>query len=385
MKVALNLRSANLAIPDGHGESMRNLTGALIAANPGHSIELLVDAPLRFGQAQDPRARVRRLGPFPFGNRRLRSMLGADPWYRARVCFRPAWRRLSAYLQSAHEPTPLLSGPHHLAVVHDVAFMRPGGARFFDAATWELLDLWTAENVHRAAALVAVSPWVRDEVSRVYGIPSERIHVAPHGVDARRFRPDHDRQAVAACQARHGIEPPYVLFVGTLQPRKNLGTLVDAFLQARSRGLRATLVIAGRKGWRYQDVAPHLERGAGVGVRVLGAVPPEDLPLLFAGARAFASLALDEGFGMPALEAMASGVPVIVSDQAGLAYVCGAAGLRVDPQDPDSVANVLIDVSGDQDRQRELRARGLERAAEFTWERAARAVWRAVEQACASC
>ena len=382
MKVALNLRSANLAIPDGHGESMRNLSSAMVMTNPGYAMELLIDAPLRYPLARG--ARARRLRPFPFGNRWLRSMLGADPWYRARVCLRPAWQKLSAYVQSAHEPTPLLTGPNHVAVVHDVAFMRPDASRFFDSNTHALLNHWTAENVHRAATLVAVSPWVRDEVRRIYGIPQEHIHVAPHGVDAHRFRPNHDRESIAVCQARYGIQPPYILFIGTLQPRKNLGVLIDAFLQARRRGVKATLGIVGQKGWRYTDVEPHLERGLGSAVHLLGQVPPKDLPLLLAGAHIYASVALDEGFGMPVLEAMASGVPVVVSNQAGLAFVAGQAGVRVDPEDPDAVSAALLQVCDDCRLRQDLKTRGLARAAEFTWTRAAHAVWNAVEQACAS-
>ena len=385
MDVAINLRSANLAIPDGHGESMRNLSRALVTTNPGHMLDLLTDAPPRYDLPRDSRASLRVLRPFPLGNRWMRKLLGADPWYRARVCLHPRWPAWSVYVQSAHEPTPVLHGPRQLAIVLDVACMRPGAATHFDPETLAFLDHWTAENVHRARGLVAISGWVRDEVVRIYGVRPDLISVAPLGVDRHRFRPDHDRADIEGCLARYGIAGPYLLFVGTLQPRKNLGTLTRAYLAARRQGLAHDLLIVGRQGWLYGDVAADIEGHGGEGVHLTGQVPAADLPRLVAGADAFVSVALDEGFGMPALEAMASGVPVVASDQAGLAFAVGDAGLLVDPCDQAAVTEALLRMAGDAKLREELRARGLARAAEFTWDRAARAVWEVVERVCESC
>ena len=384
LRVALNARSANLAIMDGPGESLRNLSRALITTNPGHALDLLTDARLRYDLPPAGRVSVRVLRPFPIGNRVLRSVLGADPWYRARVCLTADWRRWSAYLQSAHEPTPALRGTRHVAIVHDLAFMQPAAKRNFDATTRHFLDCWTAENVHRADRLIAVSDWVRDEIGRVYGISAERISVAAHGVDRTRFRPDHDPATVRAVHEQHGIEVPYVVFVGTLQPRKNLGTLVTAFARARAQGLEQRLVLVGRKGWRYEDVAAVIGDRDQDAVQLVGEIASAELPLLLAGASAFVSVALDEGFGMPALEALASGVPVVASNQAGLAQAVGDAGLLVDPMNVDAIAHALLRITQDAALRESLRGRGLARAAECTWDRAARNVWEALELACAS-
>ena len=385
MRAAVNLRNANLMITDGHGESMRSLARALVDTAATHQLDLLMDAPSRYSGFKGPKAAIRVLPPFKFGNRFLTQALGGDPWYRARVPLAKAWRAADVYFQSAHEPAPSFSGPPHVAMVHDVAFMRPGAEAFFDASTRTYLDYWTAINIHRATRVLAVSDWVRDEVVRIYGFPPERVDVAPHGVDGCRFQVRVDPASIAATLRRLRIEAPYVLFLGTLQPRKNLGTLARAYVEARRRGLSHTLVLAGVPGWRYADVAADLEAASGEGIQLTGAVDPEDLPLVLAGASAFVSVAIDEGFGMPVLEAMASGVPVIAARRGGLAHAAGDAGIQVDPLDPDAIAEALLQVTNDKRLREDLRARGLARAEEFTWTRTARRVWQSLERACASC
>jgi len=384
MRAAINLRNANLMVADGHGESMRSLTRALVDTADARRLDLLMDAPCRFSGFEGPNAVVRVLHPFKLGNRLLTQTLGGDPWYRARVPLARAWRAADVYLQSAHEPPPFVSGPPHVAMVHDVAFMRPGAAAFYEAPTRSYLDQWTASSIHRADRLLAVSDWVRDEVVRIYGYPAERVDVAPHGVDGDRFQADADPHSVTDTLNRLCIQAPYVLFLGTLQPRKNVGALARAYAKARRRGLAHTLVLAGAPGWRYADVAADLDGISGEGVRLTGAVDPDDLPLLLAGASAFVSVAIDEGFGMPILEAMASGVPVVAASQGGLADAAGDAGTSVDPHDPDAIADALLQVTGDEPLRDDLRARGLARAAEFTWSRTAQCVWQSLEQACAS-
>ena len=384
MRAAVNLRNANLMVTDGHGESMRSLAGALVATADAHRLDLLMDAQSRSPGFDGPNAKVHVLRPFRFGNRLLTQALGGDPWYRARVPLARAWRAADVYFQSAHEPPPFVSGPPHVAMVHDVAFMRPGAAAFFDSATRAYLDQWTATNIHRADRVLAVSEWVRDEVVRIYGFPTDRVDVAPHGVDAHRFQADADPDSVTATLRRLGIETPYVLFLGTLQPRKNLGTLARAYGLARRRGLAHTLVLAGVPGWRYADVASELESLSTEGIQLTGAVDPEDLPLLLAGASAFVSVAIDEGFGMPVLEAMASGLPVVAANQGGLSHAAGDAAILVDPRDPDAIAEALLQVTGDDRLRADLRAQSLARAAAFTWDRTARRVWKSLEQACAS-
>jgi len=385
MRVAINLRNANLMITDGHGESMRSLARALVADAANHQVDLLFDAPSRVPGLQRQSAQIHVLSPFRIGNRLLSRVLNADPWYRARVPLASAWRRSDAYLQSAHEPVPLSSGPKHVAFVHDVAFMRPGAQRYYEPDTRAYLDRWTATNVHRADRIVAVSNWVRDEVVRIYGIEPNRVDVAPHGVDSQRFVARSDMAAVGATLRRLRVDMPYVLFLGTLQPRKNLGTLARAHAIARDRGMPHKLVLAGGRGWRYDEVEQELEATPNKDLQLPGIIDAADLPSLLTGASALVTVALDEGFGMPVLEAMASGVPVVAANQGGLANAVGDAGMKVNPLDEDAIADALVRVTSDPHLRNDLRTRGLARASELTWTRTAQHVWQSLERACASC
>jgi glycosyltransferase involved in cell wall biosynthesis len=208
-------------------------------------------------------------------------------------------------------------------------------------------------------------------------VPPEKIVVVHHGV-AGRFRPHEDdrRSLVDGVQPDASQQPatprePYFLYVGTIQPRKNLVRLLEAFAQLSPEAPR--LVIAGKRGWLS---APIERRAAELGLaeRVVfaGYVPDAELPGLLRGALAFVFPSLYEGFGMPVLEAMAAGVPVLTSSTSALPEVAGDAALLVDPCDTAAIAGGMARLAGDASLRADLRARGLARAAEFTWERCAR-------------
>ena len=128
MRIGINIRSANLGIPDGHGESMRGLISALAETSINHKLDLLSDAKLRFDLSPSATSQIRVLRPFPVGNRMLQRILVADPWYRARVAAEALWRRWDVYVQSAHEPPPAFGVRARVAIVHDLAFIQIGRA-----------------------------------------------------------------------------------------------------------------------------------------------------------------------------------------------------------------------------------------------------------------
>ncbi len=236
------------------------------------------------------------------------------------------------------------------------------------------LNLFMPLFVRRADAIIAVSQCTKNDLMRHYDVAPEKITVIYEGVDAR-FRPITDRDALAAVRARYSLPQRYILYVGTLEPRKNLPTLLEAYatLQAQSPIPDLQLVIVGRRGWLYESFFQRLrELNLEDQVILLGFIPDEDLPAVYSGADLFVFPSLYEGFGLPPLEAMACGTPVVSSDTSSLPEVVGEAGLMVDPHDVRALTEAIERALTDRHLRAELRARGLEQASRFTWEKTAR-------------
>ena len=223
---------------------------------------------------------------------------------------------------------------------------------------------------HRLAAaaarrMIAISHATAADLIRCLGFPAEKITAIALGVGAE-FRPS-AVEGIAALQRRHALPEAYALYVGTNKPHKNLPRLVEAWALADPP---ETLVVAGREDPRYPSAAD-LAAQSGARVLALGEVSAKDLPILYAAAQFFVFPSLYEGFGLPALEAMASGTPVVCADTSSLPEVAGDAALLADPRDVSSLGNAIARLSADAPLRADLRARGLARAAEHTWERTA--------------
>ncbi len=223
----------------------------------------------------------------------------------------------------------------------------------------------------RATAIITISRASRDDLIALYGIPPQKVHVI-YEAPAPHFRPP-PPQAIEAARQRYHLPERYVLTVGTIEPRKNLTRLLSAFERAYAQGLADALVIVGQRGWLYEDFFRRLEASPARDAVILpGFVPDEDLPALYAGATVFALPSLYEGFGLPMLEAMACGTPVVASRAGALPEVGGDAALYVDPTDVEALAGTLARCLKDADLRAAMREAGLRRAAQFTWERTAR-------------
>jgi len=197
-------------------------------------------------------------------------------------------------------------------------------------------------------------------------------------VDAR-FQPITDPDTLARVRNRYGLPERFILYVGTIEPRKNLTTLLEAYAALTSRVSNLQypisnihLVIAGRKGWLYEGFFRRLrELGLEREVVFPGFVPDEDLPALYSAAELFVFPSLYEGFGLPPLEAMACGTPVITSNSSSLPEVVGEVGIMVEPRDVRALAEAMELVLTDEGKRREMREKGLRQAARFSWKRTA--------------
>jgi len=283
-------------------------------------------------------------------------------------------------LEMAASPPDVLFVPSHslppvvrsatVATIHDLGYRHfpgehPAAVRWL--RRWS--NTWSAR---RATRVIAISGTTRDDLIRYDHVPSARITVVHHGC-ASWFQPVTDAAELARTAARHELYVPYFLFIGTLQPRKNLERLLAAFDLVAATRPGLLLALVGAAGWQPErlDLALSGVR-ARDRVRLLGYVSDAELPALLSGALGLAFPSLYEGFGLPALEAMACSTPVLSSNTSSLPEVVGDAGLLVDPRDVSAIATGLGRLADDADLRRSLGERGRIRAAGYTWERAAR-------------
>ncbi len=273
-------------------------------------------------------------------------------------------RRSGADLfHGVHSVAPLTCPVPSVVTVHDLAFIR--FPRTFRAYNRLYLDLATRLSVRRAARILVVSEHTRREVIGLLGVDPERVVVTPNAVRAH-FRPP-DPAVLETFRARRGLPERFVLYVGTLEPRKNLTTLLEAYARVAQRHA-APLLVGGGKGWLYDAVFQRLEAlGLREQVRFVGYLEEEELPLWYAAATVFVFPSIYEGFGMPPLEAMACGTPVVASNTSSLPEVVGDAGLTVSPYDPAALAEAILRALDDAELRQELRERGLRQAQAFSW------------------
>jgi glycosyltransferase involved in cell wall biosynthesis len=306
-----------------------------------------------------------------------RVPLDAKPWrmsvllaYYARVHM-DRWLPQGDVFHATDHLLPPLKNARAVFTIHDLIF------RFFPEYHLPLnrwfLGLMLPKFMQRADAVIAVSEHTRRDVMKLMGVPGEKITVIYEGVHSS-FRPVENRPELERVRALYQLPARFILFFSTIEPRKNLVTLLDAYAALLRQDSNAPpLVVAGRKGWLYQETLQHIrDLGLSERVRLTDWIANADVPALLNLAEVFVYPSLYEGFGLPPLEAMACGTPVIASNASSLPEVVGNAGILVEPRDAPGLAQALTRVLRDDALRHELRAKGLEQAARFTWERAAR-------------
>lgn len=248
-----------------------------------------------------------------------------------------------------------------VAVIHDLAVHK--FPEQFTYKDWALLHIFSAQAAREADAIIAVSQATADDIAYYYG-RTENVQVVHHGVDHGRFQPKNLQVAFAE------IKRPYILYVGQIQPRKNLVRLVKAFAALSQSRPELQLVIAGGHGWLKGPIMEGINKSPVRDKIVLtGTVSDELLPALYQNAEAFVLPSLYEGFGMPILEALACGCPVVTSNVSSMPEVAGGAAVLIDPKDIDSMKSGIEEAL---QRREELIEKGMKRAAEFSWDKTAR-------------
>ncbi|HEY8291836.1 MAG TPA: glycosyltransferase family 1 protein [Thermomicrobiales bacterium] len=297
-------------------------------------------------------------------------------WTHLRLSWAMARCRPDVLFVPAHV-VPIIHPRATVVTIHDLGYRRFPEAH--TASSRRYLDWSTRWSVRAARRVIAVSGATRDDLVAMLDVPEAKITVVHHGIRPT-ARPA--EAAVHTTLERLGVSRPYVLFLGTVQPRKNLQRLIRAFRQVVDAGLPQTLVIAGRMGWLAEPIRAEVAAcGLTERVHFAGYVADDDLPALYTGADAFALPSLAEGFGMPALEALAYGVPVVAANTTSLPEIIGEAGLLVDPLDEAAIGAALVRALADDTLRARLIAAGPERAARFSWERCARETLAVLERA----
>lgn len=343
----------------GIGRYTRELVQALAQVSPDYTYRLFVADVGRV-----------RLPPLPADNFSWRTTRLTERWL-ARLWFRlrlplaiNLWTGpLALYHATDFFLPPLAQRTKSIVTVHDLSFVRhpesvmPGMTRH--------LNTWVPRSVQRADHVIAVSKATRQDLIELYNTPAPKITVLHHGVSAR-FAPVANNAALANVRHKYKLgQAPFILSLGTIQPRKNYLQLIRAVAQLEKE---IALVIVGGWGWDTGPIFAEVENlGLAKRVHFPGYVDDADLPALYSAATLFVYPSLYEGFGLPALEAMACGTPVVAANRSALPEVVGDAGLLVDPQDVSAIAGAIEGLLGDAACRAQLSAAGLARAAQFTW------------------
>ena len=350
----------------GIGRYVRELTAALATVDEANAYRLFVSG-----------AAAGALPPAPAAHFQWRSTAISPRWL-ARI-----WQRAKLPL-----PVELFTGKvdlfhatdfvlpytldstRTLLTVHDLSFVRVPEAASPPLKAY--LDAVVPRSVGRADHVLADSSATKDDLIELYKTPADKITVLYSGVD-QRFQRVSDRRALESTRAKYGLaDSRYVLSVGTVQPRKNYSRVIRALARVRASGLDLRYAIAGGKGWLEAEMQ-HTIASTGMGdyVHLLGFVNDEDLPALYSGSRMLLMPSLYEGFGLPILEAMACGVPVIASNISSLPEVAGDAAILIDPTDTAALGDAMLAVETESTLREQLIQKGYRQAEKFCWRRSA--------------
>lgn len=303
------------------------------------------------------------------------------PWYYTAFSLQLSLDKPNIFF-SPYPSLPLYCPCPKVAVVHDLSFLVVRNS--FKIHSQIILKKQLLHIVRRASKIIAVSESTKKDLIKFVKASPENVAVIYEGYDTDAYKPQFDTDEVKALVQRYGIDSRYVLYVGTLEPRKNIPRLIEAFASLKKQGgIEHKLVVTGKKGWLYNNIFLTVTRtGLDNEVIFTDYVPDQDLPLLISGADLFVYPSLYEGFGLPPLEAMACGTPVITSNLSSLPEVVGDAGILVDPYSVDEIAEAIHQVLSNARLREQMQRKGLDRARMFSWEKTAQETLKVLEAVC---
>jgi len=350
----------------GMGQYMTGLLDAMVATD--RLEEYVVFALGRMGRLEEAPVRSTkvsyRVRRFPRRVHDLLLMAGLAPPTELLIGLRP-----DIFIWPNFVSWPTLPGARNVVVVHDLGFLFYG--EYLSERALHYYRRLVPRSIRRADRVVAVSSSVLGELVEHFDVREEDVAVVSPAVDTARFQP-RSEQEIQRIADRYGLDAPYILYVGTLEPRKNIVGLLNAYA-ALPPALRKRfqLVLVGGEGWRDSKIKQRLDELSELPIRTTGYVPDADLPAVYSGAALFVYPSFYEGFGMPPLEAMACGTPVITSDSSSLPEVVGDAAIKIPPADTRALSDAMELVLCDAGRSSAMRERGLRQAQRFTWARSA--------------
>ncbi|HEY6232535.1 MAG TPA: glycosyltransferase family 1 protein [Pyrinomonadaceae bacterium] len=361
MRIAIDAHSVGTGL-GGNESYATNLIEALAEIDPNNSYTLYV---------------TRREAVARFSNRwpnfSVRATLPHTPLIRIPLTLSAELRRNPVDVLHVQFTAPPLSPCPVVVSIHDLSFEHL--PQTFKWRSRKQLRITVRRSAREAAQVIALSKHARQDLIETYGLPPEKVTAIPLAA-ADHFRPINDDEELQRVRQTYGIVGEYILSVGAIQPRKNLSRLVEAYSRLRRatpEGNLPKLVLAGKCSWLYEETLRIIrELQVSDSVILTGYVPDSDLPGLYSGALCFVYPSYFEGFGLPPLEAMKCGVPVIVGNQTSLPEVVGDAGLLVDPFDAEAIAGAIDRVIHDSNLRAELGRKGLAHAQLFDWRETAR-------------
>lgn len=272
---------------------------------------------------------------------------------------------LSYVLPRSHKAKKVLT-------VYDLTFMILPRTHPFSSQ--KFLPAFVKRSIQDAAAVIAISESTKRDIITFFDVPDDKITVTHLGLDHARFRPNVHREAIERVRQKFSITRNYIFYLGTIEPRKNVDILIKAFQDVRKRTNRNfQLVLSGKIGWKVESLMKVIYSLVKSGDLIYtGYISEDEATCLYNGAEVFVYPSQYEGFGIPVLEAMACGCPVIASNSSSLPEVVGDGGILSEPNDFKSLSEVILKVLGDEGLRAELRKKGIQRAAQFTWQRTAK-------------